>query len=477
MRPPDRYWNLLFAILFVSLATLFSAIFEGQLPRTMVLPFALAVMFSAWKAGLAGGLVATLLSLASFQQFFSVSEPSGVVSDDRMILAVFTVVSLIMGILITRLRTRTDRLSHVLDLATDGFWDWNVETGKVYFSPRWISSLGYEPTEVPPLLQSWERLLHPDDRDRTMAALHDHFEGRVPIYEVENRMLEKSGKWRWNLDRGKVVERDRRGRPLRMVGVDVDITAAKIAAEEAAARRALEAMNEEKDRVLGLVSHELRNPLNAISMALWSVRPGKRTPEKVNDALRLIESAVRQQAMLVDDLLDRARLNGGKFELKSGPVDLTRVVENAIAAVSRDSEGKGVAIERKIEPGTESLVGDERRLTQVLWNLLSNAIKFTPSGGKVAVRSYLDGDLSISVTDTGRGIQSDAIPHLFEPYWQLRPEDADKLGGLGLGLSLVKEIVERSGGRVDVHSAGEGKGSTFTVRLPVTPAMTRAGND
>lgn len=242
-----------------------------------------------------------------------------------------------------------------------------------------------------------------------------------------------------------------------------------------AARRAEDA-NRVKDEFLATVSHELRTPLNAISgwSSLLVQRIGE--PAAAKKAVEVIRRNVQAQTQIVEDILDMSRIMTGKLTLDSEPVDVLSVVRDALDVVRPSADAKGVAM-TFVEPPSEPclLVGDARRLQQVAWNLLSNAVKFTDGGGSVQVRVRQEGpQIVLTVDDTGRGIDPRFLPHVFERFKQGDSSTTREFGGLGLGLAIVRHIVELHGGRALAHSQGAGKGSTFQVVLPVRAVLPAA---
>jgi PAS domain S-box-containing protein len=218
-----------------------------------------------------------------------------------------------------------------------------------------------------------------------------------------------------------------------------------------AARKAAEDATRAKDDFLAVVSHELRTPLNSISRAIQAI---------VRNA--------RLQTKLIDDILDFARITSGKLRLEIAPVDLLRVVESAMDGLAPAAAAKSIHMEKVIEPGLGLVSGDADRLQQVMWNLLTNAVKFTPEGGRVEVRlAHSRTSAEITVTDTGRGIPPSFLPYVFDRFRQADDSGVRKEGGLGLGMSITRHLVELHGGSVGAASEGEGKGAMFTVRLPL----------
>jgi PAS domain S-box-containing protein len=225
-----------------------------------------------------------------------------------------------------------------------------------------------------------------------------------------------------------------------------------------------------KDEFLATVSHELRTPLTAILGWAHMLRTGQLDDGSVSSAFETIERNARAQAQLIDDLLDVSRIITGKLRIDVRAVDPNSFIEAAVEAVRPAAEAKGVRIRRVLDTGVVSVSGDPVRLQQVVWNLLSNAIKFTPRGGLVQVRlERVNSHIEIAVSDTGSGISPEFLPHVFDRFRQADQKTTRRHGGLGLGLSIVRHLVELHGGTVKAESDGEGRGSSFTVMLPVAP--------
>jgi signal transduction histidine kinase/AmiR/NasT family two-component response regulator len=237
--------------------------------------------------------------------------------------------------------------------------------------------------------------------------------------------------------------------------------------QEQAWRNEAEAANRSKDEFLATVSHELRTPLNAILG--WSTLLRSR---RLDDATRVravesIERNAKVQAHLIEDILDISRIIAGKMSFEPGPVQLEQIINAALDTVRTAADAKSIQIQQHCDVDAGLVWGDPRRLQQVIWNLLSNAVKFTPNGGRVDIRlERIDHELQISVSDTGKGINADFLPFIFERFRQADSASTRNQGGLGLGLAIVRQIIEMHGGIVRVESRGEGQGATFFVRLP-----------
>jgi signal transduction histidine kinase len=239
-------------------------------------------------------------------------------------------------------------------------------------------------------------------------------------------------------------------------------------AREYAAREAADAANRAKDLFLATLSHELRSPLGTILTWAALLKEDRLAPQTRQRALDAIERNARLQVRLIDDLLDVSRVISGKMRLELGTVDLSAVLEGALETIRPLAAAKDISVECHYEPPSGPLFGDEPRLQQVVWNLLSNAVKFTSPGGHVQVSVVRRGSqVEIRVRDDGRGIEPEFLPHIFERFRQADSSSTRTAGGLGLGLAIVRHLVELHGGTVTAESPGPGRGSTFRVMLPL----------
>ena len=243
---------------------------------------------------------------------------------------------------------------------------------------------------------------------------------------------------------------------------------ASVALENARLYTEAQEANRVKDDFLAVLSHELRTPLNAIVGYSRMMRGNMLPPDQVTRAIDVLERNARWLTQIVDDVLDVSRIVSGKIRLDVQAVDLAGIVDNAIGTVQPAADAKGVRLQSLIDPRIAPVSGDPDRLQQVVWNLVSNAVKFTPKGGRVQVRlERVNSHIEIVVSDTGAGISKEFLPHVFDRFRQADSGSTRRSGGLGLGLSIVRHLVEMHGGRVHATSAGEDQGATFTVRLPM----------
>lgn len=354
-------------------------------------------------------------------------------------------------------------------------FEWDVISGNVVRSRNFTGVLGYDLDEVPPTVEGWIALIHPDDQTARRQQTAAIFNGSAANYSGEYRVRHKAGHYVWVFEQG-IIERDQTGQPMRLVGTTIDITPRKQAEDqishllkdEQTARAEAERATRLKDEFLGLVSHELRSPLNAISGWIKLLRGGRLTPADTAKALATIERNAVAQNHLIEDLLDVSRVVAGKLKLEPQVIDPHIAIEAAFDTARPTAEAKGIRLELHSAPLGIALRADPNRLQQAVWNLLSNAIKFTPAGGQVSVElARANNHVEIKVTDTGIGIEPEFLPYVFERFRQADATSSRKYGGLGLGLAIVRHIVELHGGEVEAASKGDGQGAVFIIKLPL----------
>ena len=268
-------------------------------------------------------------------------------------------------------------------------------------------------------------------------------------------------------DRESLLEQLRDANEQLVVG---SMRAQGLADEADASRASAESANRLKDEFLAILSHELRTPLSAVLGWASLLGSGQLDPPRTLSAIRTIERNAKLLARIIDDLLDVSRIIAGNVRIESLPLDLVAVIQGALDEVRLAAEAKGVSLTFTCSAVPDLVGGDVLRLQQVVANLVSNAVKFTPAGGQVDVRlSSAGSEAEIQVADTGQGIAPEFLPHIFERFTQADMSTTRRLGGVGLGLSIVKALVELHGGTVRADSPGLGRGATFTVRIPVLP--------
>jgi signal transduction histidine kinase/CheY-like chemotaxis protein len=312
-------------------------------------------------------------------------------------------------------------------------------------------------------------------RDQTLAQFAPLYASHAIVSVVCVPMLESDGKVLGLLSTYFSKPRQPTDRELLLLDLYTRqgghaIERMRILESERLARREAEHANRQKDHFLSTVSHDLRTPLHAVLGWTELLRGGRLPDAKRARALQMIYDNTQRQTRLISDLLDTSRIMSGTLRLERTTVDLQTVVQGALEVVELSATEKGVDLVVDRDPEIGTLSGDPARLQQVIWNLLANAVKFTPKGGAVDVRIRRIGQsVEIVVEDTGIGIAREFLPFVFEPFRQADTVSARSNGGLGLGLSIVKHLVEGHGGTIQADSNGEGQGAVFTVRLPIDP--------
>jgi PAS domain S-box-containing protein len=381
----------------------------------------------------------------------------------------------------SKLSESEERLRMALVAANQGLYDLNVQTGDAIVSPEYAQMLGYDPATFQETNAVWRERLHPDDWEAVSRTYEDYTAGKTSEYRVEFRLRTQSGDWKWILSLGKIVAWDAEGRPLRMLGTHTDIDDRKAAEaereqlliREQVAREEAERANRIKDEFLAVLSHELRTPLNPILGWIRLLQTGRLDATRTQQAFTTIERNAQLQTQLIDDLLDVSRILRGKMTLNAVPVNLENVIGAAIETVQLAAEAKSIQIEMALDT-IATVLGDPGRLQQVIWNLLTNAVKFTPNHGQVKVQlTATETEAQIQVIDSGKGIDREFLPQVFERFQQEDSSTTRQFGGLGLGLAIARQLIELHGGTIAADSAGEGQGATFTVRLPLvqTPQL------
>jgi len=341
-----------------------------------------------------------------------------------------------------------------------------------YFNRQWLEFSGLAFDEIKGW--GWKRLVHPDDIDENLRQWQRCLETGEPFL-VEHRIRGADGTYRWHLSRAQAM-RDPQGKILMWIGSNTDVDDLKAAEQwrstlldrERVLRAQAEAANRAKDEFLATLSHELRTPLNAILGWTQTLLKGSTRKDTLLRALTQIELSAKAQAQLVGDLLNVSDIVAGRLRLEVKTMQLIPVIEAAVAAAQPAVEAKHLALLCELDPAADAISGDAARLQQVVWNLLSNAVKFSAVGGTIRLElSSADGQVTIAVSDNGEGISAEFLPYVFNRFFQADPSSKRRHGGLGLGLAIVRHLVELHGGTVAADSPGPGSGARFTVRLPV----------
>jgi signal transduction histidine kinase/ActR/RegA family two-component response regulator len=353
------------------------------------------------------------------------------------------------------------RLESALRVGEMGMYDWDMLSDRVYGDAHFQRMAGGVPFDAEGFAsrQALNDRIHPDDREERLKRVRRAIAAREP-YEAEYRIVTE-GTLRWVISRG-TIEYDETGTPKHFTGVLVDITARKHAEE------ALMEADRQKNEFLVQLAHELRNPLAAVRNAARILRINQVTPDNVTWAGNMVERQVKHLTRLIDDLLDLSRINRNKLELRTQKTALHDII-NAAVEISTpliDQRGHKLTVHVPSEP--VFLFADSARLTQALSNLLTNAAKYTNPQGVIELAAGVEDDqVAISVRDNGIGIEASALGKVFNMFFQVDTTLEKTQDGLGIGLSLVKSLVELHGGAVEARSQGLGRGSEFLMRLPI----------
>lgn len=395
-------------------------------------------------------------------------------ADLRLMLAISEHLSLAVGRarLYAEVRSGAERLRLALAASGMGTWSWDIGTGKIRWSDEMGPLYGLPPGTQGLDAATWFALVHPEDRDRVRDADRRTIIGSDD-YAVDFRVVRPDGSIRWLSGLGQAVERDTTGRALQVVGVTMDVSARKQAEAERLRLAETEAALRARDEILSIAAHELRTPVTAVmgfaDLAIRQMGAGPLDGPRTARYLRRIAEGSRQLAGLVEDLLDVSRIRLGRLPLRPQPLDLIDLVREVVDRY-REQIGDEHRLTLSAPAGDCAAVADGGRLEQVLVNLLDNAVKYSPEGGEIRiVVQPSDDGVAIAVNDPGMGLPADVGDAIFEPFGRAANAEASNLPGLGLGLHISRGIVERHGGRMRAESAGEGRGTTVTVWLPLRP--------
>jgi PAS domain S-box-containing protein len=372
----------------------------------------------------------------------------------------------------SQLKEARERLDLALKGASDGIWDWNLATGKVYLSSRLKELIGYRDFELGNDYSVVTDLIHPDDLKQVEEKRAQYLNREIPRYEVIFRIRHKDGGWRWIMSRA-IALWNERGIAYRMVGVYTDITSMKQMEEELReAQSSAERANRAKTNFLANMSHEIRTPMNAIIGIAGILARRVGTMPKEKEYIEALQISANSLFALINDLLDLSKLGEGSLKLEQMPFDLRTLLDEALTVARVPAEEKQLMLNSYLSGELPpAFVGDPTRVRQIVANLLSNAVKFTESGS-VTLRADLTpvGHLEIRVRDTGIGIPPDMQRAIFNKFTQGDPSITRRFGGTGLGLTICRELAELMGGEIDVVSE-EGVGSEFVVTLPLPAAQ------
>ena len=365
------------------------------------------------------------------------------------------------------LREIEERFSFAVQGAGDGIWDWNVLTGEMPLSGNYEPMLGFDKGELEPTIDAWIQSVHPDDLARVQQNLQDYMAGKLSTYVVELRLRCKDGGYAWVLCRGAVVARNKQGKPVRMVGIQSNISERKVTEQALLqAREYAERANQAKSQFLTSMSHELRTPMNAILGFAQILEYDDKLDIDQQDSVHEILKGGQHLLNLINEVLDLAKIESGQFELSLEPLEISPLVDECFILVGNLADKRNIKLTHSNLTDV-ALRADRVRFKQVLLNLLSNAVKYNREGGSVHfdIHAQGSGQLRMTVTDTGLGIPQERLSEVFQPFNRLEAESSG-IEGTGIGLSITLRLMEAMGGAVGVNSE-LGVGSTFWIDLPI----------
>ncbi len=352
-----------------------------------------------------------------------------------------------------------ERLKLVLDSTRLGMWDWNPQTNDVLFDKNWAEMLGITVDDLTMTLDDWSSRVHPDDMEKCFEDIQAHISGEKDFYENLHRMKHADGSWVYILDRGRVVERDEEGNAIRFTGTHADVTPLKKAEFESSL--ALKS----RDRFFSAVSHELRAPIHAMLGLVDQVKK-QLTDESLERSLSIVQDSGQHLLFLIKDILDASKLQGAALELQYSTFSLEGLIKRAVDLFNYRASEKGLRLNYSFQLEEKACLNtDHGRLYQALINLISNAIKYTERGTILVECMAKDSVVSLSVVDTGVGIENEN--DIFKPFFSVDTKsDIDDVHSTGLGLSITKEIIEALGFHLVIESTVN-VGSRFSIEIPI----------
>ena len=360
------------------------------------------------------------------------------------------------------------RLKLALEGAKEGTWDWNIKTGKVIFDNYWAEMLGYELSDISPNVTSWEELLHPEDREIVFDCLRKHLNGDTEVYQMEHRMKTKSGKWKWILGHGKVIERNEIGEALRAIGTHVDIDIYKVAHEELRiVSEELKNSNATKDKFFSIISHDLRGPIGNINSLLELITntESKLSEEEYSEFMGIVKSSTKNAYILLENLLVWSRSQKGQIEFNPFKYNIHDLIKANINLFIISAKNKKISITSSVDKNVFAYF-DFDMMNTVIRNLIGNAIKYTNQNGKILISTREESEFTeIIIQDNGIGMSEAIVQSLFRiDLKQPSIQGTNGEKGSRLGLILCKEFLDKHKGYIGVKSEPN-KGTEFVVRL------------
>lgn len=364
-------------------------------------------------------------------------------------------------IVMARLHSSEIRLNIAIESAGSGLWDWDVRTNRIFHNKNYFKLFDYNQGEFDDSFEAWRESIHPDDFESTIAKLNSHLEGLCESYEATYRIRCKGDRWKWVLDKGKVVERDQFGNPLRAVGIISDFSMQK---EQ---ELSLINLNNTKLKLFSIISHDLRGPVgNMIPILDLLTGDMELDEDQQKQFLNYLKSAALSTYELLNNLLMWSKSQSDTIRLSPDFLSLQEIINNNITLATTSARNKNISISiTSVSPAT--IYADKESVNLVLRNLIFNAIKFTPEGGKIIINSFsADGFATVNVMDSGGGISQEKLNNIFSANNFISEKGTANETGTGLGLILCKDFIERNGGTIKAGNRDEG-GSIFTFTLPL----------
>lgn len=366
-----------------------------------------------------------------------------------------------------------ERLRLALSAANQGMFDLDIQTGEAIVSTEYATMLGYDPKNFSVTIESWVNQMHPEDRDRAFSYYLYYIEGKIPLYQMEFRLLTASGQYKWILSSGKIVSWDQNGKPLRMLGTHTDISRQKLVEEEL---KRVWIKAEEADRLktafLHNISHEIRTPMNAIVGFANLMNQENIDNEKRKHYTEIICMSSNQLLSIISDLINIATIEAGQEKVNESPNDLNKLMQSLYHQYEYkvNNDQINFSFSASLPDEKAKIITDETKLFQVFSNLISNAIKFTKTGSINYGYELVENELKFYIKDTGIGIPSEFHSEIFERFRQADNSISRVYGGTGLGLAISKSYVELMGGKIWLESEPD-KGSTFYFTIPYKPVI------
>jgi len=352
------------------------------------------------------------------------------------------------------------QLKMAIENTDTGLWDWNIPTGQVYFNDIWLKQLGYDRSEIKPHLSAWEKLVHPDDMPAAEEALNKHLAGETGDYQNLHRLLTKSGDWKWVLDRGKVIEWNDAGEPIRAIGTHIDMDRHKKVEDE------LRIANATKDKFFSIIAHDLRGPIGSLMQISELIAEKGNVDEAtlykfLNSQKELTKSTYR----LLENLLNWAKYNEKQIENNPKILNINNIIDETVEHIHYQLSKKSIELTKEYS-GVYEAYADENMVKLIIRNLLSNALKFTPNKGSVSIGlAHTNGFLTVSIEDSGVGIAKENIDKILSDDQFFTTAGTENEKGTGLGLKICKNFISMNHGSIKIESE-PAKGTRISFTLP-----------